>query len=100
MILAAMAVVFLFFFFAKMPLAMERCGTHERLSNYLAEKYGETLQVQGIAEQGGLVQIYANTDTGTWTFMVTTPKRVTCLISAGEDYVSVTSPVAQKGETL
>jgi hypothetical protein len=84
--------------FASQVAAQGRnCAPREVVVERLAEKYGEVVVDQGLST-GGLAEMYANTDTGTWTFTVTTPNEITCLIASGE-YFSRMAPTPQGDPT-
>jgi hypothetical protein len=50
----------------------------------LADKYGETLQAEGLRGGTSVVQIYANAETGAWTVLDVGVSGLACMISAGE----------------
>lgn len=52
----------------------------ERLSN----KYGETRQSAGLNQNNGMVEVFASSETGTWTILVTMPNGKSCLMAAGK----------------
>lgn len=62
------------------------------LAGLLAKQYGERLTAAGVESGGNLVQVYANTESGTWTIVVSIPNGPTCIVASGESWAS--EPVA------
>ena len=62
------------------------CGPRDKVINGIAGKFGETRQSIGLHPRGSIVEVYANTETGTWTIVVTTPGGRSCLMSAGQSF--------------
>lgn len=64
----------------------QNCAPREVVVQSLAEKYGETRRSIGIAQQGAVIEVFANDETGTWTITVTTPTGVTCMAVSGQSF--------------
>ncbi|EDP65481.1 hypothetical protein BAL199_12511 [alpha proteobacterium BAL199] len=62
----------------------------------LGKEYGEVLTAAGVDANGGFVQVYTNTQTGTWTIAITIPGGPTCIVSAGEGWVHEQTAGMQK----
>ncbi|MCV6585769.1 MAG: hypothetical protein OIF47_09565 [Marinibacterium sp.] len=62
------------------------CAPRQVVVDRLTEKYGETRQSIGLGSQGTVMELFASTETGTWTITITTPGGVTCLVGAGDAY--------------
>jgi hypothetical protein len=60
----------------------------------LASAYGETRQSIGLGANNQVVEVFASTETGTWTITVTTPNGLTCLVASGQAYESVSEEMA------
>jgi hypothetical protein len=60
------------------------CGERVQIVQRLLEKYGETRQSMGLQQNNGVVEIFASTESGTWTILVTMPNGMSCLVAAGE----------------
>lgn len=72
----------------------------EALSQQLDRQYGETLSSAGVDANGGLVQVYTNKDSGTWTIAITLPGGPTCVVSSGEGWAREKTASAPKvGQT-
>jgi hypothetical protein len=63
----------------------------------LAETYGETVQSIGLAANGQVGEVWANLKTGTWTFTVTLPTGVICLIASGTAFEHAPAAPAPMG---
>lgn len=64
------------------------CAPESQIRTTLQEKYGETVQIQGVGNNH-LLQVYANTETGTWTIVVTSPDKRACVSASGQNYQAV-----------
>ena len=62
------------------------CAKREKLVAELASSHGETRQSVGLQRNNGVIETFANTDTGSWTIIVSLPTGVSCLIAAGEAF--------------
>lgn len=64
----------------------QTCAPRAAVLQHLSDNFGETRQSIGMAEQGRVVEVFANTDSGSWTITVTLPNGMTCLVAAGESF--------------
>lgn len=71
-----------------------RCGNRDSMVEHLARKYGETPRSIGFQQGRGLVEQFANAETGTWTILVTTPQGMSCLMAAGSNWRAIEAAVA------
>ena len=62
------------------------CGKRNDIVTQLHKKYGEERQYIGVQQGRGVVETYANTETGSWTILVTDPRGMSCLMAAGEAF--------------
>ena len=60
------------------------CAERAELVARLTGTFGERRQSYGLARGRGLVELYANPRSGTWTILLTRPDGTACLIAAGE----------------
>ncbi len=60
----------------------------ERLLN----RFGETLQIQGVATGGLLMEVFVSANTGTWTILVSHPSGRSCVLSAGDGWTPIIRP--------
>lgn len=71
--------------YATAAMAGPQCAPGDQVAEALKQQFGETLQASGVLELGGLVALYANPRTGTWT-ITKSAAGITCLIAAGDHY--------------
>lgn len=77
--------------------AARNCGPRDPVVQRLAERYGETRQSIGIGSNNAVVEVYASTETGSWTILVTTAAGVTCLVASGQAFEEVAEALPPKG---
>ncbi|WP_231119233.1 hypothetical protein [Rhodovulum sp. MB263] len=80
---------------APAPAAGRQCGQREDILNQLRNRYGESRQALGLAGNDAVVEVFANTRTGTWTVTGTFANGLTCLLASGEAYEPVAEPPGQ-----
>ncbi|MEM8790340.1 MAG: hypothetical protein AAGE80_01885 [Pseudomonadota bacterium] len=68
------------------------CGHRSQIVKQLADRYGETALSRGVARGAGVVEIYVNPDSGSWTIVVTNPNGTSCLMAAGEAFEPLSHP--------
>jgi hypothetical protein len=73
------------------------CAPHDAVVARLAERYGETRQSIGIAQNNSVVEVFASAETGTWTITVTMPNGPTCLVAAGAAFENVVEALPPVG---
>ena len=69
--------------------AQQQCSTRERALDFLAERYGESPVAAGVTSTGKLIELLRSgpgAAADTWTIVITDPKGLTCLLSAGEGW--------------
>ena len=62
------------------------CGQREDIVSQLKNKYGEVRYSYGLQQGRGVVEVFANGDSGSWTILVTSPQGKSCLMAAGEAF--------------
>ena len=62
------------------------CTTRTRMVEHLGSRYAEAPIALGLANNGGLVELFASTDGTTWTVVVTSPRGLSCILAAGESW--------------
>lgn len=62
------------------------CGPRDAVVERLAAGYGETRQSIGLGANNQVVEVFASSDTGTWTITVTTTAGLTCLVASGQAF--------------
>lgn len=73
--------------------AQQACGPIDAMQTVLADRWGESAQMTAIGGQGEMVlQIYANTDTGSWTAVVTDTEGHACVTGSGVGFEATPTP--------
>lgn len=62
------------------------CAKRDKLVAELAKTHGETRQSVGLQRNNGVIETFANVETGSWTIIVSLPTGVSCLVAAGEAF--------------
>jgi hypothetical protein len=73
------------------------CAPRQIVLERLATKYGETRQSIGLGANNAVVEMFASTETGTWTITVTTPEGLTCLVASGQSFETLAEALPAKG---
>ena len=73
---------------AQRPMVLER----------LAEGYGETRRSIGLGANNAIVEVFASSETGTWSITVTLPTGVTCLVASGESFETLAETLPAQGD--
>ncbi|MEM8577317.1 MAG: hypothetical protein AAGF60_05660 [Pseudomonadota bacterium] len=76
------------------------CGPRAHVVERLTDQYGETRQSIGLAANNSVVEVYASTQTGTWTITVTMPSGVTCLVAAGRNFEELAEAQPAAGDDV
>ncbi len=77
--------------------ANRNCAPRQMVLDRLANQYGETRQSIGIGANNAVVEMFASTDTGTWTITVTTPEGLTCLVASGQSFEKLAEVLPARG---
>ena len=75
--------------------AQGNCAPHDIVVERLADRYGETRQSIGLASNNTVVEVFASTDTGSWTITVTRPGGPTCLVASGQAFQQVAGSLGE-----
>ena len=75
----------------------QNCAARDAVIDRLAERYGESRRSIGLAPLGRVVEVFASTETGTWTITVTMPNGVTCLVASGQAYETIEEELQPAG---
>ena len=71
---------------ASLAQAQQNCAPRALVIERLASSYGETRQSIGLAQNNTMVEVFASTDTGSWTITVTNAAGLTCLVASGQAF--------------
>jgi len=75
--------------FAVPAFAQNQCAPHNTMMEQLADQYGEGRMSVALDNNGYLIEVYANTTSGTWTAVLTTPDGEACIAAHGTAYETV-----------
>lgn len=67
----------------------QACGDRGALTAEIATKYGESLVAGGVQKSRGsltVMEIWASSETGTFTVLLTQPNGMSCVVAAGTDF--------------
>ncbi len=76
----------------------QNCGQRPMVVEMLTGKYGETRRGMGMAANNTVMEIYASTETGTWTITITLPDGMTCLVGSGQGFEPMAEELPAKGD--
>ena len=91
--LGVAAGTFIFFFgpavtaSAQTPVGGLVCGDRDDIVHKLDQAYGERRNNRMLDGQGNLVELFSNTDSGSWTLTVTRPGGPTSVLSVGKSFL-------------
>ena len=78
--------------------AAPQCAAHDIVAQSLATQFGEVRRSIGLAQDNTVMELYAATETGTWTLTVTLPTGMTCLVAAGNNFKTTADTLPAKGD--
>lgn len=70
------------------------CGERTEIVRHLDQNYKENTVALGLAENGGLLEVLASEETGTWTIIVTRPTGDSCVMATGQSWEQLPKLVA------
>ena len=73
------------------------CGPRDLVVSRLAEGYGETRQSMGLAANNAVIEVFASSESGTWTITITAANGMTCLVASGQAYEALVEALPAKG---
>lgn len=74
------------------------CAPRELVIDRLAQGYGETRQSMGLGANNMVIEVFASTETGTWTITVTQPNGITCLVASGQAFEEMAEALPAQGD--
>jgi hypothetical protein len=63
------------------------CAPRDEFARHLATNYKEESQGVGVTGDGSLFEIFAS-EAGTWSLLITNGKKISCIVAAGDMWVS------------
>lgn len=77
-----------------------QCGPREIVLAQLADEYGESRQSMGVAANNMVMELFASTNSQSWTITVTTPQGETCLVASGQGFEHMKNALPARGEPV
>jgi hypothetical protein len=77
--------------------AQSVCTTRSAVAERLAGDHAEAPVAAGLAASGEVVEVFTSDDGATWTIILTRPGGTSCLVAAGEAWMTLPAKVAAKG---
>ena len=74
------------------PALPEGCAPYAEVVEFLARDHAEQPVASGVANNGGLVEVFASPDRESWTLLITMPNGQTCMMAAGSAWVEFRDP--------
>ena len=65
------------------------CGQRDAVIERLASAYGETRQSIGLGGNNRVMEVFASTETGTWTITITLPDGMMCMVASGQSFENI-----------
>jgi len=75
-----------------------QCAERLRVVEILGGKYGETRVGIGLASNASVMELYASSETGSWTVTMTTPDGMTCLMVSGQGFEALAEKMQAMGD--
>ncbi len=75
--------------------AQAACGDRAKMITHLGANYSEQPVAIGLTSSGAVIEVLTS-PSGTWTFLVTEPSGLTCMVASGESWESL--PIIPAGE--
>ena len=80
------------------PAQTRNCGPHQAVVERLAAGFGESRQVIALDAANNVLEVFASTETGTWTITLTQPGGPTRIVAVGDHYQHVAEPLPNTDE--
>ena len=96
-LIAAFVVFLLAISTAKGQTMPPPCAPRADMLKHLSDKYKELPREMGVTLSGGLMELLISDDKSTWTLLITSPDKITCLLAAGENWRGVRSLSLEPG---
>lgn len=78
--------------------AAPQCGPRAALLAELSTRYNETRRGIGIGANNQVMELFASSESGSWTITVTLPEGTTCLIASGQNFEAISEELPAKGD--
>ena len=77
---------------------LQHCAPRAQVVDRLATKYGETRQSMGLGSNNAVMEVFASSDSGSWTITVTMANGITCLVASGQAFEELAEALPPKGD--
>ena len=84
---------------AQAPAPQPACGPRQAIIEQLADRYSEAQRSLGLSREG-VVEVWYNEETRTFTILLSKPDGTTCLVSSGEAWMQNVEPLDKPGREL
>ena len=81
--------------FAGPVSAQSNCLPISEMSAGLSDGYGEYVQTRAFTSDMRVIEIYANTESGSWTATLTTADGLACIVAHGTAYGKINTPMGE-----
>ena len=71
----------------------QTCSDHDAMVRHLAEGWGESRQSIALDAGNSVVELFASSETGTWTLTLTRPGGPTCMVASGHAFEMLSEPL-------
>lgn len=68
------------------------CAERRAIERQLAAGYGEAPVSAGVRSDGSLLQVFASSESGSWTLVSVAPDGLACVLAVGRGWESATPP--------
>lgn len=79
---------------AQQPAVTEH-ASRDQVVQILGSRYGEAPVARGLTDTGSMMEVFATTDGGTWTMVLTNPQGVSRVASTGIAWQDVRPPIGK-----
>ena len=61
------------------------CGERNKFTNRLEQSFAEHPIAMGLTDKGAVLEVFASQN-GSWTFLITMPNGLTCVVASGQSW--------------
>ena len=79
--------------------ASTACAPREALVAQLEKSYGEILSARGLQGPNALIEVFASSESGSFTVLMSRPDGISCIVSTGTHWLPEPAPAAKEGVT-
>jgi hypothetical protein len=71
------------------------CHDYQTIVETLDKRYGETPASLGLQTNGNLLQVFASSESGSWTILSVAPSGIGCIVAAGRHWQNDTTKAVE-----